>query len=31
VEQEARALCADAGCLAVLRRYQGLARGGGGD
>ena len=27
VEQEARALCADEGCLAVLKRYQGLARG----
>jgi hypothetical protein len=26
VEQEARALCEDAGCLAVLRRYQGLVR-----
>jgi hypothetical protein len=26
VEHEARTLCADAGCLAVLRRYQGLVR-----
>jgi hypothetical protein len=28
VEQEAVLLCEDEGCLAVLRRYQGLAREG---
>ncbi len=27
VEREARDLCEDAGCLAILRRYQGVARG----
>ena len=27
VEREARRLCEDAGCLAILRRYQGVARG----
>jgi hypothetical protein len=26
IEHEARALCADAGCLTVLARYQGLVR-----
>jgi len=27
VEKEARHLCEDEGCLAILRRYQGMARG----
>jgi hypothetical protein len=29
VEREARHLCKDEGCLAILRRYQGMARGSG--
>jgi len=27
VEREARHLCKDGGCLAILKRYQGMARG----
>jgi len=30
VEREAKTLCEDQGCLAVLRRYQRLARQGKG-